>query len=219
MLKVEPRPVLMRILIEVVDTMHMSIARQPEISLRCRHVILDRDGVLNYEARGGGYIREPEEFWWLPGALEALASLRRAGVYISVATNQSGVGRGLMTLAQLEAIHERMRSDAAREGGAMDAVFFCPHAPGEGCLCRKPAPGLVSEALARSGFPAAEALMVGDDLRDLEADACAGVKAVLVRTGKGRQTEALLRNNEVPAYDDLRQLARAICQATTQSGE
>jgi D-glycero-D-manno-heptose 1,7-bisphosphate phosphatase len=197
----------------------MSIARQPEITLRCKHVILDRDGVLNHEAGGGGYIREPEEFRWLPGALEALAALRSAGIYISVATNQSGVGRGLMTLAQLEAIHERMRSDAARQGGELDAVLFCPHAPGDGCLCRKPAPGLIYEALARSGFTADETLLVGDDRRDLEAAACAGVKAVLVRTGKGRQTEALLRSSEVPAYDDLRQLARAICQAITKSGE
>jgi D-glycero-D-manno-heptose 1,7-bisphosphate phosphatase len=176
-----------------------------------RHVILDRDGVLNREAPESGYIREPGEFFWLPGALEALALLRGAGLRISVATNQSGVGRGLMTLTQLDAIHERMLIEAAANGGALDTVLFCPHAPDDGCECRKPAPGLIREALARSGIGATESLVVGDDRRDLEAASRAGVKAALVRTGKGRKTETLLRGGEeVPTYDDLPQLARAI---------
>ena len=176
-----------------------------------RHVILDRDGVLNREAPEAGYIREPGEFFWLPGALEALALLRGAGLHLSVATNQSGVGRGLMTLTQLEAIHERMRNEAAANGGALDTVLFCPHAPDDGCECRKPAPGLIREALARSGIGATESLVVGDDRRDLEAASRAGVQAALVRTGKGRKTETLLRGGEkVPTYDDLPQLARAI---------
>ncbi len=178
-----------------------------------KHVILDRDGVLNHEAGGVGYVREPAEFFWLPGALEALALLRRAGVYLSVATNQSGVGRGIMTLAQLDAVHDRMRNEAAREAAALDAVLFCPHAPDEGCECRKPAPGLIKDAVARSGIAASESLVVGDDLRDLEAAARAGVKAALVRTGKGQKTEALLNGTQVPIYDDLIQLARAIVGA------
>lgn len=181
-----------------------------------KHIILDRDGVLNREAPDAGYIREPAEFFWLPGALEALAMLRRAGVCLSVATNQSGVGRGLMTLAQLEAVHDRMRSEAAHSGGALDAVLFCPHAPEDGCTCRKPAPGLIRQALARSGFTAAESLVVGDDGRDLEAAARAGVNAVLVRTGKGRRTEALLQSGtEVPTYDDIHELARVIAGRET----
>ena len=175
-----------------------------------KHVILDRDGVLNYEARDSGYVREPEEFIWLPGALEALAQLRRAGVYLSVATNQSGVGRGIMTLAQLEAVHERMRTEASRHGAALDAVLYCPHAPDEQCTCRKPAPGLIHLALAQSGIAPGESLVVGDDHRDLEAAARAGVKAALVRTGKGRKTEASLHGTPVPTYDDLLQLAQAI---------
>ncbi len=176
-----------------------------------KHVILDRDGVLNREAPGGGYVLEPGEFFWLPGAVEALALLRNAGLRISVATNQSGVGRGLMTLAQLEAVHERMRTEAAGSGGALDAVLFCPHAPDDGCECRKPAPGLIREALARSGIGAADSLVVGDDQRDLEAASRAGVQAALVRTGKGRKAETLMRGGvEVPTYDDLLELARAI---------
>jgi len=178
-----------------------------------KHVILDRDGVLNREAPDSGYVLTPSAFIWLPGALEALSMLRRAGLYLTVATNQSGVGRGLMSVAELEAVHERMRNDASKHGAALDAVLFCPHAPDEGCGCRKPAPGLIQEALLRSGIGAAESLVVGDDQRDLEAAARAGVPAALVRTGKGRKTEALLAGIEVPAYDDLPQLARAILGA------
>jgi D-glycero-D-manno-heptose 1,7-bisphosphate phosphatase len=178
-----------------------------------RHVILDRDGVLNYEAPEGRYVREPAEFRWLPGALEALALLRRAGLRLSVATNQAGVGRGLMSLAQLAAVHDRMQTEAAAHGGALDAVLYCPHAPEEQCSCRKPAPGLIQAAVARSGIAASDSIVVGDDRRDLEAAQRAGVAAVLVRTGKGRQTEALLGEAAVPAYDDLRELARAILAA------
>jgi D-glycero-D-manno-heptose 1,7-bisphosphate phosphatase len=183
-----------------------------------RHVILDRDGVLNYEAPEGSYVREPAEFRWLPGALEALALLRRAGLRLSVATNQAGVGRGLMSLAQLAAVHDRMQTEAAAHGGALDAVLYCPHAPEEQCSCRKPAPGLIQAAVARSGIAASDSIVVGDDRRDLEAAQRAGVAAVLVRTGKGRQTEALLGDAAVPAYDDLRALARAILAAHPGTG-
>jgi D-glycero-D-manno-heptose 1,7-bisphosphate phosphatase len=174
------------------------------------HVILDRDGVLNREADGAGYVREPSEFHWLPGALEGLAMLRRAGLRLTVVTNQSGVGRGLMTLQQLAAVHARMQRDASAHGAALDEVLFCPHAPEEGCSCRKPAPGLIEAAIAGSGIAAANSIVVGDDGRDLEAAARAGVAAVLMRTGKGRRTEAQLGGTDVPVYDDLLQLARAI---------
>ena len=183
-----------------------------------RHVILDRDGVLNYEAPEGGYVREPSQFRWLPGALAGLALLRRAGLRLSVATNQAGVGRGFMSLAQLAAVHERMQTDAAAHGAALDAVLYCPHAPEEQCACRKPAPGLIQAAVARSGIAASDSIVVGDDRRDLEAAERAGVAAALVRTGKGRRTEALLGNAAVPAYDDLRELARAILAARPDTG-
>ncbi len=184
-----------------------------DVGMTYKHVILDRDGVLNREADDGGYVLDPSQFIWIPGALEALGMLRRAGIYLSVATNQAGVGRGLMTLAQLEAVHERMRTEALRGGGALDTVVVCPHAPEAGCDCRKPAPGLIREALRLSGIAAAESLVVGDAQRDLEAAARAGVAAALVRTGKGRETERTLRGVPVPTYDDLPQLARAILQA------
>jgi D-glycero-D-manno-heptose 1,7-bisphosphate phosphatase len=177
---------------------------------RIRHVILDRDGVLNREADGAACVAEPSQFHWLPGALEALAILRRAGVHLSVVTNQSAVGRGLISLEQLAAVHARMQSDASAHGGALDAVLFCPHAPEEDCACRKPAPGLIQAAIARSGISAAQSIVVGDDRRDLEAASRAGVAAALVRSGKGRQTEQLICGSDVPVYDDLIQLARAV---------
>ncbi len=150
-----------------------------------RHVILDRDGVLNREAQDADYVREPSQFHWLPGALDALAILRRAGLRLTVATNQAGVGRGLMSLEQLAAVHARMQADACAHGGALDAVLVCPHAPEAHCLCRKPAPGLIQAAIARAGIgAAAESIVVGDDGRDLEAARRAGVAAALVRTGK-----------------------------------
>jgi D-glycero-D-manno-heptose 1,7-bisphosphate phosphatase len=176
-----------------------------------RHVILDRDGVLNREAPDGGWVRDPSEFQWLPGALEGLALLHRSGVRLSVATNQSGVGRGLMSFEQLAAVHARMQADATAHGAALDAVLVCVHAPEEHCDCRKPAPGLIQAAIAGSGIAAAETLVVGDDGRDLEAARRAGVAVALVRTGKGRQTEQRLRHASVLAYDDLAQLARALC--------
>ena len=179
---------------------------------RIRHVSLDRDGVLNHEAAGGGCVHAPGDFHWLPGALEALALLRRAGLRLSVASNQSAVGRGLMSLGQLAAVHEHMRSVASARGGALDDVLVCPHAPEEHCGCRKPAPGLIRAAIERSGIAAGDSLVVGDDRRDLEAARRAGVPAALVRTGKGRQTERLLGAAEVPAYDDLLQLARVLAE-------
>jgi D-glycero-D-manno-heptose 1,7-bisphosphate phosphatase len=175
-----------------------------------RHVILDRDGVLNYDAPPGSYVREPAEFRWLPGALEGLALLRRAGLRLSVATNQAGVGRGVMSLEQLAAVHARMQAEAAAHGGGLDAVLYCPHSPEQQCSCRKPEPGLIVAAVARSAIPASESIMVGDDQRDLEAARRAGVAAALVRTGKGRRTEEVLQDAAVRVYDDLPQLARAI---------
>ena len=175
-----------------------------------RHLILDRDGVLNRESADGSYLRSPEEFEWLPGALEALSVLRRAGVRLTVATNQAGVGRGIVSSSELAAVHMRMQEQAASAGGALDAVLVCTHAPEAQCLCRKPAPGLVQAAIERSGIAAGETLLVGDDGRDLEAARRAGVAAVLVRTGKGSRTEAQLSGSHLVVYDDLLQLARAL---------
>jgi D-glycero-D-manno-heptose 1,7-bisphosphate phosphatase len=177
-----------------------------------RHLILDRDGVLNREAPEHGYIRSWAEFHWLPGALEALALMHGAGIRLSVASNQSAVGRGLMDLAQLEHIMAQMRAQAAAAAGPIDAVFYCPHAPEDDCDCRKPRPGLLTAAVMASGIAPGLTLFAGDDVRDVEAAQAAGVAPVLLRTGKGAHAAAELRNRgfTVPIYDNLLHLAREL---------
>lgn len=184
-----------------------------------KHLILDRDGVLNEEAPDRGYVRSPAEWRWIPGALQALGMLARAGMRVSVATNQSGVNRGVMTSAELEAVHAFMRDAVARSGGDIAAVFVCPHAPEEACHCRKPAPGLIVAAIAQSGFDAAATLVVGDDVRDVEAARAAGVAAVLVATGKGRDAAAALTATHVPVYGDLLAVAQGLLARTGHTGE
>jgi len=168
--------------------------------MRIRHVILDRDGVLNREPPAG-WITTPSEFAWEDGAPEALAHLASSGVRVSVVTNQSAIGRRVASADQVEAVHRHMREDARRRGGRIDAVLVCPHAPGDRCRCRKPEPALVLEAMERSGIPPAETLLIGDDPRDLQAGRRAGVGVALVRTGKG--TAAALVEPEVPVYPSL----------------
>jgi D-glycero-D-manno-heptose 1,7-bisphosphate phosphatase len=180
-----------------------------------RHIILDRDGVLNREAPQDGYILSAMDFDWLPGALQALTLLHGAGIRLSVATNQSAVGRGLMSRAQLEDILSHMRARAAAAGGPIDAVFYCPHAPDESCDCRKPKPGLVTAAVKASAIDAAHTVFAGDDVRDVQAALAAGVAPVLLRTGKGARAETQLRQLglTVPIYDDLLQFARTLTVA------
>lgn len=180
-----------------------------------RHLIVDRDGVLNAEPAGGEFVREPAQFHWLPGSLEALAKLSAAGIRISVASNQSGVGRGLMSPADLARVHARMTDSAAAAGGSIDAIFCCPHAPDAGCECRKPAPGLLLAAMRTSGIEAAATLVVGDDARDVAAARAAGVAAALVRSGKGRAVEQALADPTLPVYDDLGQLVEELLLDST----
>lgn len=175
-----------------------------------RHLILDRDGVLNEEAPDHGYILQPADLKWLPGALPALAMLSRAGLRLSVATNQSAVGRGLMTAEQLARVLDAMRTQAEAAGARISGVYCCPHAPEQQCDCRKPAPGLIRAAIEESGIPAMQTLLVGDDVRDVQAARAAGVTAVLVKTGKGVRAAAQLQATGNPPYvfDDLQQIAR-----------
>ena len=149
-------------------------------------IVLDRDGVINHDS--DAYIKSPEEWQPLPGSLDAIARLAKAGYRVVVATNQSGVGRGLFDLATLAAIHAKMNEAVAGAGGRLDAIFFCPHAADAHCACRKPAPGMMEEILRRfHGDPAAVSA-VGDSLRDLQAAVAVGMRPVLVLTGKGRRT-------------------------------
>ena len=150
-------------------------------------IVLDRDGVINHDS--DAFIRSPDEWRPIPGSLEAIARLGDAGYRIVVATNQSGVARGLFDVATLGAIHAKMHRAVADVGGRIDAIFFCPHGPDEGCTCRKPQPGLFREILAR--FDASGTVhAVGDRLRDLQAAHAAGCRPILVLTGHGRATLA-----------------------------
>jgi D-glycero-D-manno-heptose 1,7-bisphosphate phosphatase len=145
-------------------------------------VILGRDGVLN-EYREG-HVTAPEEWQPVPGALEALARLNHAGWHVVVATNQAGIGRGMIDMSAVNAVHAHMNQQLMVQGGRIDAVFFCPHTPEEGCECRKPKPGMMMEIGRRYGVDLDQVPMVGDTLRDLLAAEAAGCEPHLVLGGR-----------------------------------
>ncbi len=145
-------------------------------------IILDRDGTINEDR--DDYVKSPQEWVPLPGALEAIARLNHAGWHTVLATNQSGLGRGLFDMTMLNEMHAHMNQLLARHGGRIDAVFFCPHAPEDQCDCRKPLPGLLLQIGERYGVNLSEVPVVGDSLRDVQAGQAAGCPTHLVRTGK-----------------------------------
>lgn len=151
-------------------------------------IILDRDGVINYDS--ASYIKSPDEWKPIPGSLEAIALLNQAGYHVVVATNQSGVGRGLFEMATLNAIHDKMHRAVGQAGGRIDAVFFCPHANDAGCNCRKPQPGLLKEIASRFNVNLQGVPSIGDSLRDLQASVAVGARPILVLTGKGKRTQS-----------------------------
>ena len=166
-------------------------------------LILDRDGVINQDS--DDFVKSPAEWLPLPGSIEAIAKLSRAGFTVAVASNQSGLARGLFDRAALRAMHRKLRKLVEAEGGKVARIVICPHGPHDGCACRKPMPGLLLR-LARHFNTSLEGVpVVGDSLRDLRAAARAGAEPVLVRTGNGEKT---LRNlpkefERVPVYRDL----------------
>jgi len=173
-----------------------------------RLIILDRDGVINEDS--DDYIKSPEEWIPIPGSLEAISRLCKAEYRVVVISNQSGIARGLLTLNTLNRIHQKMLDQLHALGGEINAIFFCPHGPDDGCSCRKPLAGLFNELQQRlnCSFDGVDAL--GDSLRDLQAAKTAAANPVLVRTGKGLNTEAMLKSpdsqrelGEVPIFDDL----------------
>ena len=149
-------------------------------------IVLDRDGVVNHDSTQ--YIKSPDEWRPIPGSLEAIARLNHAGFRVVVATNQSGVGRGLYDMATLNAIHEKMHKALAQVGGRLDAIFFCPHTADSKCDCRKPTPGMLPEIGRRFGVEMTGVPIVGDGLRDLQAAEAIGAQPMLVLTGKGEKT-------------------------------
>lgn len=145
-----------------------------------RAVILDRDGVLNERPPQAHYVRSWEEFQWLPGAIQAMKSLNGAGYKLILASNQSGIARGVMTEEDLAALHGRMENELAQEGVSLDAIYYCPHGWDDNCLCRKPLPGMLFQAQRDFHLDLTKTLFVGDDERDQQAGEAAGCQTALV---------------------------------------
>jgi D-glycero-D-manno-heptose 1,7-bisphosphate phosphatase len=165
-------------------------------------IILDRDGVINLDS--DDYIKSVDEFIFLPGSIEAIARLNQAGYRVAIATNQSGIARGFFDLDTLNAMHEKLRSELAIHGGAIDIIAYCPHGPEDGCDCRKPKPGMYRAISKRLDTPLLGIPIIGDSLRDLQAAQQVGASPILVKTGKGERTLEKGEGLEgIPVYDNL----------------
>ena len=179
-------------------------------------IILDRDGVINYDS--DYYIKSVDEFVPLPGSLDAIACLYHSGFKVFVATNQSGIARGLFSLETLHAMHHKLQNLLADKNARIEQFYYCPHGPDDHCLCRKPKPGLI-EQIAREHLPHGladlrDVYFIGDSRSDLEAGKKAGTKIALVKTGKGKRflkqisDEALNEFDQVRVYKDLAEFTR-----------
>lgn len=172
-------------------------------------IILDRDGVINHDS--DEYIKSAEEWTAIPGSLEAIGKLNQQGFRIVVASNQAGLARGKFNIEDLNAIHKKMHVHLAQFGGIIEAIFFCPHGPDDGCECRKPKPGLLLDIAKRLRISLDGVIVVGDKLSDIQAASAAGASPTLVRTGYG---QTLVDNNEVPegvpVYENLSAFAKSL---------
>lgn len=165
-------------------------------------IILDRDGVINQDSEQ--FIKSPEEWKPIPGSLEAIARLNQWGWRVVVASNQSGIGRGLFGMDTLNAINDKMVKALAAVGGRLDAIFFCPHPADSTCACRKPQPGMLLQIAERFNVDLAKVPAVGDSLRDMQAARTAGAQPVLVLTGKGEATRKQPEfPADIPVFSDL----------------
>jgi len=174
-------------------------------------IILDRDGVINLESPE--FIKSPEEWIPIKGSLEAIARLSQAGYDVVVITNQSGIGRDLLSADMLGQIHVQMMDYVKQYGGRIQSVLFCPHHPDDNCDCRKPKIGLYQELAKRLNISFSKVYSVGDSLRDLEAAKTAGAIPVLVKTGNGRKTLHKIKDTnlaDVPVYDRLSKFVDAL---------
>jgi D-glycero-D-manno-heptose 1,7-bisphosphate phosphatase len=165
-------------------------------------VVLDRDGVINFDS--DEYIKSPDEWRAIPGSLEAIARLTRAGFDVAVVSNQSGIGRGLFDEHQLAAIEAKMRAAASAAGGRLAGIYHCPHTPDSDCTCRKPRSGMLTTLAADLGLESfAGVPIIGDKASDLGLAEAVGARGILVRTGKGAMTEASFEGESLEVYDDL----------------
>jgi len=182
-----------------------SMSNQPVFMPKA--VLLDRDGVINFDSPD--YILTPEQWIPIPGSLEAIARLSQAGINITIVSNQSALGRGMMMQETFSAIHAKMMLAIEQAGGLITHVAYCPHGPEDACLCRKPLPGMVHESLAALGLSDSpeQALFIGDSIRDVEAAAAAGVPAMLVQSGYGDADRILQKSRllvpDILTFSDL----------------
>ncbi len=173
-----------------------------------RYVLLDRDGVINHDS--DDFIKSPDE--WLPidGSLEAIALLNEHGYKVVVVTNQSGLARGLFDAAMLEKIHAKMQRMTEEKGGKIDAIYYCPHGPDDGCNCRKPKPGLLEAFANDNNVDLNGMAVIGDSLRDLQSAQAVGANPILVKTGKGKNTLIENPNLNIPVFENLYDAAKHI---------
>lgn len=164
-------------------------------------IILDRDGVINQDS--DAFVKSVEEWIPLPGSIDAIARLSKAGWTVAVATNQSGLARGYFTEQTLAAMHQRLRDLVAEQGGHIDLILHCPHGPDDGCDCRKPLSGLFRSIAEHYQVSLHGVPTIGDSLRDLQAGAAVGCQPYLVRTGKGSLTEQLPLPVGTHVFDNL----------------
>ena len=174
-------------------------------------IVLDRDGVINHDS--DAYIKSKEEWVPIEGSLEAIARLNHGGYTVVVASNQSGLARGYFDIEALTAMHKKMDDMLTKIGGQIDAIFYCPHGPDDGCDCRKPKPGMLLEIGQRFNVPLKEVVFIGDSIADIKAASNANSRAMLVRTGKGAKAEKILQTEckaSIPVFDDLAAAVTAI---------
>jgi len=186
-------------------------------SIQCpAAVLLDRDGVINFDSPD--YILAPEQWLPIPGSLQAIARLHRAGIAIAIVSNQSGLGRGMMDQDCFNAIHAKMMLAIEQAGGFISHVAYCPHGPDDGCNCRKPKPGMVLDTLQALGLHNQDVLFVGDSIRDVQAAEAAGISAILVQSGYGDADSILKKSRQlqpgIMAYADLATAVDAILGET-----
>lgn len=180
------------------------------------YIILDRDGVINYES--AAYIKSPEEWLPIPRSLEAIARLNRAGFRVIVATNQSGISRGYFDIETLDRIHEKLMDELAAVGGYIEEVFFCPHHPDEQCECRKPKPGLLLQIQKKYNLDLARTFFIGDSYRDIFAAQSVGCQPLLVLTGNGHSViQQYPELSTIPTFADLEQAVEYVIATTRKT--
>jgi D-glycero-D-manno-heptose 1,7-bisphosphate phosphatase len=178
-------------------------------------VVLDRDGVINEDSPD--FVKTPDEWRAIPGSLEAIARLKQAGFEVAVATNQSGVARGLFSIDTLWSIHKKMLAEILAAGGYVKKIFFCLHGPDDNCACRKPKPGLLMQVAEYFACGFDRMVVIGDSARDIQSAQAVGARAILVRTGNGKKTEQSIASlTGIEVYDDL---AAAVSSLVEQQGD